>query len=139
MHFEHLQLANSRRLKSTKVEPTVETTLLVRALNSGNSCAMLPLRKFLMKHYTVQLQSLPLCHIATTDGIGCEWEPVNENITTPKSNSLAEYWPINHSPSSSYALATGHDSLALPALINPPRNEYSSDNKLSPTQYKGKK
>jgi len=57
------------------------TTLLVGANNSGNSSAMLALRKFLLSKATAfRLQDLTLPHLTTIDVIGTECEAADETL-----------------------------------------------------------
>ncbi|WP_314782344.1 AAA family ATPase [Pseudomonas aeruginosa] len=93
MRIQHLELANFRKLKSVRIDLAAETTLLVGANNSGKSSAMLALRKFLVKPTTFRLQDLTLCHIATLDAIGREWEQADESFTIPKTNTWADWLP----------------------------------------------
>jgi predicted ATP-dependent endonuclease of OLD family len=93
MRIQHLELANFRKLKSVRIDLAAETTLLVGANNSGKSSAMLALRKFLVKPTTFRLQDLTLCHIATLDAIGQEWEQADDSFAIPASNAWAEWLP----------------------------------------------
>ncbi|MDF3865381.1 AAA family ATPase [Pseudomonas denitrificans (nom. rej.)] len=93
MRIQHLELANFRKLKSVRIDLAAETTLLVGANNSGKSSAMLALRKFLVKPTTFRLQDLTLCHIATLDAIGREWEQADESFTIPEANAWADWLP----------------------------------------------
>ncbi|WP_194790735.1 AAA family ATPase [Pseudomonas sp. UFMG81] len=93
MRIQHLELANFRKLKSVRIDLAAETTLLVGANNSGKSSAMLALRKFLVKPTTFRLQDLTLCHIATLDAIGRDWEQADDGFTIPETNTWAEWLP----------------------------------------------
>lgn len=93
MRIQHLELANFRKLKSVRIDLAAETTLLVGANNSGKSSAMLALRKFLVKPTTFRLQDLTLCHIATLDAIGRDWEQADDDFTIPETNTWAEWLP----------------------------------------------
>ncbi|QGZ31209.1 AAA family ATPase [Stutzerimonas stutzeri] len=93
MRIQHLEIANFRKLKSVRIDLAAETTLLVGANNSGKSSAMLALRKFLVKPTTFRLQDLTLCHIATLDAIGRDWEQAGEDFAIPDANSWAAWLP----------------------------------------------
>lgn len=93
MRIQHLEIANFRKLKSVRIDLASETTLLVGANNSGKSSAMLALRKFLVKPTTFRLQDLTLCHIATLDAIGREWEQAADGFAIPEANAWADWLP----------------------------------------------
>lgn len=93
MRIQHLEIANFRKLKSVRIDLAAETTLLVGANNSGKSSAMLALRKFLVKPTTFRLQDLTLCHIATLDAIGREWEQAADGVAIPETNTWADWLP----------------------------------------------
>lgn len=93
MRIQHLEIANFRKLKSVRIDLAAETTLLVGANNSGKSSAMLALRKFLVKPTTFRLQDLTLCHIATLDAIGREWEQAADGFAIPETNTWADWLP----------------------------------------------
>jgi len=93
MRIQHLEIATFPKLKSARIDLAAETTLLVGANNSGKSSAMLALRKFLVKPTTFRLQDLTLCHIATLDAIGREWEQAGEDFAIPDANSWAAWLP----------------------------------------------
>jgi len=47
MHIEFVEIANFRKLLSTRVDLSTTTTLFVGANNSGKTSAMLSMRRFL--------------------------------------------------------------------------------------------
>lgn len=94
MQIQYVEIANFRKLLSVRIDLASTTTLLVGANNSGKSSAMLALRKFLLsKASAFRLQDLTLCHLATIDAIGAEWEAADEGIKVPAANDWAHWLP----------------------------------------------
>ena len=74
MHIEFVEIANFRKLLSTRVDLASTTTLFVGANNSGKTSAMLALRRFLSpRRCPFELHDLTLCHWPAIDAIGQSW------------------------------------------------------------------
>jgi predicted ATP-dependent endonuclease of OLD family len=74
VHIEFLEIANFRKLLSTRVDLSASTTLFVGANNSGKTSAMLALRRFLSPHRCpFELYDFTLCHWPTIVALGDAW------------------------------------------------------------------
>jgi predicted ATP-dependent endonuclease of OLD family len=74
MHIEFVEIANFRKLLSTRVALAAATTLFVGANNSGKTSAMLALRRFLSpRTCPFEIHDITLCHWPTIIGIGQSW------------------------------------------------------------------
>lgn len=74
MHIEFLEIANFRKLLSTRVDFSTTTTLFVGANNSGKTSAMLALRRFLSpRRCPFEMHDFTLCHWPTIIALGEAW------------------------------------------------------------------
>jgi predicted ATP-dependent endonuclease of OLD family len=74
VHIEFVEIANFRKLLSTRVDLSDKTTLFVGANNSGKTSAMLALRRFLSpRRCPFEMHDLTLCHWPAIDAIGQSW------------------------------------------------------------------
>ncbi|WP_188826206.1 AAA family ATPase [Brucella endophytica] len=74
MHIEFLEIANFRKLLSTRVDLSGTTTLFVGANNSGKTSAMLALRRFLSpRRCPFEIHDFTLCHWPTIIELGEAW------------------------------------------------------------------
>ncbi|SEH31051.1 AAA family ATPase [Rhizobium sp. NFR12] len=74
MHIEFLEIANFRKLLSTRVDLSSTTTLFVGANNSGKTSAMLALRRFLSpRRCPFEMHDLTLCHWPSIIALGESW------------------------------------------------------------------
>lgn len=74
MHIEFLEIANFRKLLSTRVDLSTTTSLFVGANNSGKTSAMLALRRFLSpRRCPFEMHDFTLCHWPTIIALGESW------------------------------------------------------------------
>lgn len=74
MHIEFFEIANFRKLLSTRVDLSSTTTLFVGANNSGKTSAMLVLRRFLSsRRCPFEMHDFTLCHWPTIIALGKSW------------------------------------------------------------------
>ncbi|SCX31845.1 AAA family ATPase [Agrobacterium rosae] len=74
MHIEFLEIANFRKLLSTRVDLSSTTTLFVGANNSGKTSAMLALRRFLSpRRCPFEMHDFTLCHWPAIITLGESW------------------------------------------------------------------
>lgn len=74
MHIQFVEIANFRKLLSTRVDLSDTTTLFVGANNSGKTSAMLAMRRFLSpRRCPFEMYDLTLCHWPAIDAIGQSW------------------------------------------------------------------
>lgn len=74
VHIEFLEIANFRKLLSTRVDLSTTTTLFVGANNSGKTSAMLALRRFLSpRRCPFEMHDFTLCHWSTIIALGKAW------------------------------------------------------------------
>jgi predicted ATP-dependent endonuclease of OLD family len=74
VHIKFVEIANFRKLLSTRVDLAPTTTLFVGANNSGKTSAMLALRRFLSpRRCPFELHDLTLCHWPAIDAVGQSW------------------------------------------------------------------
>jgi Predicted ATP-dependent endonuclease of the OLD family len=74
VHIEFLEIANFRKLLSTRVDLSGTTTLFVGANNSGKTSAMLAMRRFLSpRRCPFEIHDFTLCHWPTLNAIGQTW------------------------------------------------------------------
>ncbi|MHA7063028.1 AAA family ATPase [Azospirillum argentinense] len=74
MHIEFIEIANFRKLLSTRVDLSTSTTLFVGANNSGKTSAMLALRRFLSpRRCPFEIHDITLCHWPTIIALGEIW------------------------------------------------------------------
>lgn len=74
MHIDFVEIANFRKLLSTRVDLSATTTLFVGANNSGKTSAMLALRRFLSPHRCpFEIYDFTLCHWAVIIALGETW------------------------------------------------------------------
>ncbi len=74
MHIEFVEIANFRKLLSTRVDLSTTTTLFVGANNSRKTSAMLALRRFLSpRRCPFELNDFTLCHWPTIIALGNSW------------------------------------------------------------------
>ena len=95
MHIEFLEIANFRKLLSTRVDLSNTTTLLVGANNSGKTSAMLALRRFLSpRRCPFEMHDFTLCHWPAIIAVGEAWiaarnvEEIVELVVDPWVNAL---------------------------------------------------
>lgn len=74
MHIEFVEIANFRKLLSTRVDLSATTTLFVGANNSGKTSAMLAMRRFLSpRRCAFEMHDFTLCHWPTIIALGDRW------------------------------------------------------------------
>lgn len=74
MHIEFLEIANFRKLLSTRVDLSTTTTLFVGANNSGKTSAMLAMRRFLSpRRCHFEIHDFTLCHWPAITALGERW------------------------------------------------------------------
>lgn len=74
VRIEFLEIANFRKLLSTRVDLSATTTLFVGANNSGKTSAMLALRRFLSpRRCPFEMHDFTLCHWPTIIALGEAW------------------------------------------------------------------
>ncbi len=74
MHIEFVEIANFRKLLSSRVDLSPRTTLFVGANNSGKTSAMLALRRFLTpRRCPFEIHDFTLCHLRLLVDIGEAW------------------------------------------------------------------
>lgn len=74
MHIEFVEIANFRKLLSTRVDISTTTTLFVGANNSGKTSAMLAMRRFLSpRRCPFELHDFTLCHWQAIIALGESW------------------------------------------------------------------
>ena len=95
MHIEFVEIANFRKLLSTRVDLSVTTTLFVGANNSGKTSAMLAMRRFLSPRRCVfEMHDFTLCHWPAIIALGESWiaardaEEVVDLVVAPWVSSL---------------------------------------------------
>lgn len=76
MRIEFIEVANFRKLRSTRVGFSVDKTVFIGANNSGKTSAMVALRHFLIDRERSQfsLNDFTLSHWPTIDRMGIAWE-----------------------------------------------------------------
>lgn len=95
MHIEFVEIANFRKLLSTRVDLAATTTLFVGANNSGKTSAMLAMRRFLSpRRCAFEMHDFTLCHWPTIIALGDSWiaardaEEVVDLVVAPWVGSL---------------------------------------------------
>lgn len=74
MHIEFVEIANFRKLLSTRIDLSATTTLFVGANNSGKTSAMLAMRRFLSpRRCAFEMHDFTLCHWPTIIALGDRW------------------------------------------------------------------
>lgn len=74
MHIEFVEIANFRKLLSTRVDLSTSTTLFVGANNSGKTSAMLAMRRFLSpRRCPLEMHDFTLCHWSAIIALGESW------------------------------------------------------------------
>ncbi|OQW61815.1 MAG: ATP-dependent endonuclease [Nitrospira sp. ST-bin4] len=74
MHIEFVEIANFRKLLSTRIDLSDTTTLFVGANNSGKTSAMLAMRRFLSpRRCPFEMHDFTLCHWPAINAIGEGW------------------------------------------------------------------
>lgn len=74
MNIDFVEIANFRKLLSTRVDLSITTTLFVGANNSGKTSAMLAMRRFLSpRRCPFEIHDLTLCHWPTIIALGESW------------------------------------------------------------------
>lgn len=74
MHIEFVEIANFRKLLSTRVDLSTTTTLFVGSNNSGKTSAMLAMRRFLSpRRCPFEMHDLTLCHWPKLIALGESW------------------------------------------------------------------
>jgi predicted ATP-dependent endonuclease of OLD family len=74
MHIEFVEIANFRKLLSTRIDLSATTTLFVGANNSGKTSAMLAMRRFLSpRRCPFGIHDFTLCHWPTINALGESW------------------------------------------------------------------
>lgn len=74
MHIEFVEIANFRKLLSTRVDLSTTTTLFVGANNSGKTSAMLAMRRFLSpRRCPFEIHDFTLCHWPAIIALGESW------------------------------------------------------------------
>jgi len=74
VHIEFVEIANFRKLLSTRIDLSDTTTLFVGANNSGKTSAMLAMRRFLSpRRCPFEMHDFTLCHWPTFIALGENW------------------------------------------------------------------
>jgi predicted ATP-dependent endonuclease of OLD family len=74
MHIKFIEIANFRKLLSTRIDLSTTTTLFVGANNSGKTSAMLAIRRFLSSHRCpFEMNDFTLCHWPAIIALGESW------------------------------------------------------------------
>lgn len=74
MHIEFIEIANFRKLLSTRIDLSDTTTLFVGANNSGKTSAMLAMRRFLSpRRCPFEMHDFTLCHWPAINALGEGW------------------------------------------------------------------
>ncbi|MEA3642427.1 MAG: AAA family ATPase, partial [Lamprobacter sp.] len=74
MHIEFVEIANFRKLLSTRIDLSTSTTLFVGANNSGKTSAMLAMRRFLSpRRCPFEIHDFTLCHWPAINALGNSW------------------------------------------------------------------
>lgn len=74
MQIEFVEIANFRKLLSTRVDLSATTTLFVGANNSGKTSAMLAMRRFLSpRRCPFEIHDFTLCHWPAIIALGKNW------------------------------------------------------------------
>lgn len=74
MHIEFVEIANFRKLLSTRIDLSDTTTLFVGANNSGKTSAMLAMRRFLSpRRCPFEMHDFTLCHWPAITALGERW------------------------------------------------------------------
>lgn len=74
MHIEFVEIANFRKLLSTRVDLSTTTTLFVGANNSGKTSAMFAMRRFLSpRRCPFEIHDFTLCHWPAIIALGEGW------------------------------------------------------------------
>lgn len=74
MHIEFVEIANFRKLLSTRVDLSTKTTLFVGANNSGKTSALLAMRRFLSpRRCPFEIHDFTLCHWPAIIALGESW------------------------------------------------------------------
>jgi predicted ATP-dependent endonuclease of OLD family len=74
VHIEFVEIANFRKLLSTRVDLSDTTTLFVGANNSGKTSAMLAMRRFLSpRRCPFEIHDFTLCHWREIIALGESW------------------------------------------------------------------
>ncbi|WP_175984083.1 AAA family ATPase [Burkholderia vietnamiensis] len=74
MHIEFVEIANFRKLLSTRVDLSTTTTLFVGANNSGKTSAMLAMRRFLSpRRCPFEIHDFTLSHLPAIVALGASW------------------------------------------------------------------
>jgi len=74
VHIEFVEIANFRKLLSTRVDLSTTTTLFVGANNSGKTSAMLAMRRFLSpRRCPFEIHDFTLCHWPAIIALGESW------------------------------------------------------------------
>jgi len=74
VHIEFVEIANFRKLLSTRVDLSATTTLFVGANNSGKTSAMLAMRRFLSpRRCPFEIHDFTLCHWPAIIALGKNW------------------------------------------------------------------
>ncbi|AHI64154.1 AAA family ATPase [Burkholderia thailandensis] len=74
MHIEFVEIANFRKLLSTRVDLSTTTTLFVGANNSGKTSALLAMRRFLSpRRCPFEIHDFTLSHLPAIVALGTSW------------------------------------------------------------------
>lgn len=74
MHIEFVEIANFRKLLSTRIDLSDTTTLFVGANNSGKTSAMIAMRRFLSpRRCPFEIHDFTLCHWPAIIALGEGW------------------------------------------------------------------
>jgi len=74
MYIEFVEIANFRKLLSTRVDLSTTTTLFVGANNSGKTSAMLAMRRFLSpRRCPFEVHDFTLSHWHSVNALGASW------------------------------------------------------------------
>jgi predicted ATP-dependent endonuclease of OLD family len=95
MHIEFVEIANFRKLRSTRVNFAKDKTVFVGANNSGKTSAMVALRYFLVDHErsSFTLNDFTISHWPTIVAMGNAWEAAIANDTPLPDPNLQEVVP----------------------------------------------
>jgi len=93
MHIEFVEIQNFRKLKSVRVDFSVETTVFVGANNSGKTSAMGALRHFLVDHSRFTTNDLTLSNWSAINLFGKLIESA-ENDKAVQIPTLQDWWKL---------------------------------------------
>lgn len=78
MQLQCIEISNFRKLRSTRIDFDMGTTILVGANNSGKTSAMVALRLFLLSSDRLALRDVTIANWTQIDTLGKQWEAEEE-------------------------------------------------------------